>query len=92
MTFCYDQYKKFPEYFDNQDNLLDDVTIWQNDYVTDVKDFHSSGKVSASLGIPLHQLPTKGPTFKMPDGKEITLAKNIYQEAINNVTDLVSKL
>jgi len=60
--------------------------------LNDVKDFHSSGKVSASLGISLHQLPAQGQTFEMPDGKEITLAKDRYAEAVKNVKDLVSKL
>lgn len=39
-------------------------------------------RYSFSVGIPLHQLPEQGQNFKMPDGKEITLAKHRYEEAI----------
>ncbi|MGD1803990.1 AAA family ATPase [Dapis sp. BLCC M126] len=92
ISFCYEQYQKFPEYFTKNNNSLDCLSTWQTAYVTNVKDFHSSGKVSASLGIPLHQLPEQGQTFEMPDGKEITLAKHRYAEAVENVKYLVSKL
>lgn len=92
INFCYEQYQHFPQYFTNKNKSLDYLSTWQNAYVTDVKDFHSSGKVSASLGIPLHQLPAQGQKFKMSDGQEITLAQDTYEEAINNVKYLVSKL
>ncbi|WP_275670403.1 MULTISPECIES: ParA family protein [Okeania] len=92
INFCYKQYQSFPQYFTRNDNSLDSLITWQNAYVTDVKDFHSSGKVSASIGTPLHQLPDKGEIFKMPDGEEITLAKHRYEEAVENVKYLVSKL
>ncbi|WP_293087888.1 ParA family protein [Okeania sp. SIO3B5] len=92
INFCYEQYQHFPQYFTKNDNPLNCLSTWQNAYVTNVKDFHSSGKVSASLGIPLHQLPAQGQNFKMPDGKEITLAKHRYKEAVENIKSLVSKL
>ncbi|WP_237396061.1 ParA family protein [Okeania sp. KiyG1] len=92
INFCYEQYQSFPQYFTKNDNSLDSLITWQNAYVTDVKDFHSSGKVSASLGTPLHQLPAQGQKFKMPDGEQITLAKHRYEEAIENLKSLVSKL
>ena len=92
INFCYEQYQSFPQYFTKNDHPLNCLSTWQNAYVTDVKDFHSSGKVSASLGIPLHQLPDQGQNFKMLDGQEITLAKHRYKEAVENVKYLVSKL
>ncbi|WP_293164986.1 ParA family protein [Okeania sp. SIO2C9] len=92
MNFCYEQYQSFPQYFTKNNNSLNCLSTWQNAYFTNVKDFHSSGKVSASLSIPLHQLPAQGQKFKMPDGKEITLAKHRYEEAVENVKYLVSKL
>ncbi len=92
IDFCYEQYQNFPQYFTEKDNSLNCLSAWQNTYVTDVKDFHSAGKISASLGIPLHQLPKLGETFIMPDGKEIPLKKDRYKEAVENVKYLVSKL
>lgn len=92
INFCYKQYQNFPKYFTRNDNSLDSLITWQNAYFTNVKDFHSSGKVSASIGTPLHQLPDQGQNFKMLDGQEITLAKHRYKEAVENVKYLVSKL
>ena len=67
------------------------ISAWK-DYMTAIKRLCESEKVSASLGIALHQLPHQGKTFIMPDEKEITLTKNTYEEAVENVEDLVSKL
>ncbi|NOD86592.1 ParA family protein [Ruegeria sp. HKCCD6119] len=64
---------------------------WQSLYFSDVKDFHTSGKVSASLGIPLHRLPDQS-NYIMPDGTPVSVPRGNYQEALQHVQDLVSKI
>ncbi|QBF32126.1 ATPase [Thalassococcus sp. S3] len=64
---------------------------WKNLYFSDVKDFHTSGKVSASLGIPLHRLPDQS-NYTMPDGSPVSLPRGNYEEALRHVQDLVNKI
>jgi cellulose biosynthesis protein BcsQ len=50
VDFCYDQCRNYPELFattNSSSNLSSEA--WEKEYFCDVKDFHTPGKVSASL-------------------------------------------
>ncbi|EGT3611574.1 ParA family protein [Morganella morganii] len=89
-SFAFDQYVKFPDLFTNRNITITDRNTWQNEFLSEVKDFHTSGKVSASLGIPLFKL-TKQTHYTMPNGEEINVVRERYREARTHVDQLVNK-
>ncbi|MDE1477600.1 ParA family protein [Xenorhabdus bovienii] len=89
-NFAYEQYKSMQDIFTETEYQVNDLDDWKDEFLSEVKDFHSSGKVSASLGIPLYLLPERT-KYTMPNGDEVILAKNAYQEALDNISDLVDK-
>lgn len=91
VAFSYDQYTAFPDLFAQAQTPPADVSQWREVYVSDVKDFHTSGKVSATLGIPICSLPSRS-SYTMPDGDVVPLPPKNYAEAVENVKDFVSKL
>lgn len=92
VNFCYDQYLKYPELFANTGNSSTlSLAVWENEYFCDVKDFHTPGKVSASLGIPMFKLPQKA-KYDMPDGTSVTLNIERYQDCLDNIDNLVKQL
>lgn len=91
VEFSWKQYQSDPSIFTPTSGAIQKKKDWQNIYFSDVKDFHTAGKVSASLGIPLHRLPDRT-TYQMPDGSPVTLPKANYSEALGHVQDLVSKI
>lgn len=91
VSFCVEQYKQFPKYFAQKQ--LENINEWENAYISDVKDFHSAGKVSATLGIPIVELYKQSKYF-MPDSTEVIISassKNYVEsvEAINNLVDKI---
>jgi len=91
INFCYATYQTHPSLFATTSRPILSQTDWESIYVSDTKDFHTSGKVSAGLGIPLHRLPEHG-SYVMPDGTEIGLPSNNYQLALKHIHDFVDKL
>lgn len=91
LNFCYEQYKKFPNYFASTQSVISSSNDWENYYVSDVKDFHTGGKISASLGIPIYQLPKKT-RYKMPDGSKVSADPKRYQVALNHIVTLAEKI
>lgn len=91
VDFCYDLYKKFPNLFVSSSTNITSVTDWESVFLSDVKDFHTSGKVSASLGIPLYQLPMNS-NYTMPNGDQINMPPQNYAIALQNVRDLVARI
>jgi cellulose biosynthesis protein BcsQ len=90
--FCYDQYCAFPELFAPvTDGPMTDIAEWGNLFVSDIKDFHTAGKVSATLGIPLHRLPERT-TYHMPDGTVVKVPAENYTQAVADVRRFVDKL
>ncbi len=89
--FCYKQYEESPELFATPDYELSSREEWEDYYLSLVKDFHTSGKVSASLGIPLHRLPAKE-KYEMPNGDIVTVTKQRYSQAIEHLTKLSKKI
>ena len=91
IQFCYDQFLKFPQLFNSCDKSINDIDNWQDYYVSDVKDFHTAGKVSAALGIPMFQIPNKS-KYTMPDGTELAISSNSYTQSLTDIDSFVSKL
>lgn len=91
INFCYATYQALPELFASPLEQVQNQKDWESTFVSDTKDFHTSGKVSAGLGIPLHKLPEHG-SYVMPDGTEIGLPSTNYQLALKHVHDFVRKL
>lgn len=91
INFCYATYQAHPEFFAGTSASVPNKGSWESLYVSDTKDFHTSGKVSSGLGIPLHRLPDHG-SYTMPDGTQIGLPANNYQLALKHVQDFVHKL
>ena len=91
VSFAYEQFVAFPGIFAATTTAPLGVDDWSEYYVSDVKDFHTSGKVSATLGIPLVNLPNRS-TYRMPDGEVVNLPPSNYTQAVIDVNKLVDKL
>jgi chromosome partitioning protein len=91
VDFCYQQYQAFPEHFASVDPVPRTCGDWARDYLSDVKDFHTAGKVATALGIPLHQL-TQKTCYEMPNGDSVTLPRDSYKQAVDDVQAFVGKL
>ena len=88
--FAYDQFVKYPNLFTSPANPVNNVDDWKDEYLSEVKDFHTSGKVSATLGIPLLNLPAQT-YYTMPNGEEVQVVRARYEEARDHIDSLVSK-
>lgn len=89
-SFAYDQFVKYPNLFSTPSNPITNVTDWIASYLSEVKDFHTSGKVSATLGIPLLNLPVQT-HYTMPNGEVVQVVRARYEEARDHINDLVNK-
>ncbi|MBS1003505.1 ParA family protein [Acetobacter thailandicus] len=89
--FAWLQYKADPSVFAPLTTAPTNNKEWAEIFMSDVKDFHTAGKVSASLGIPLHRLPRKT-NYVMPDGTDVKIPKANYKESLSHLKDFVSKL
>jgi cellulose biosynthesis protein BcsQ len=90
INFCYKQYKTFPSLFASTNKTISSQEEWEATYVSDIKDFHTAGKVSASLGIPLFNLPKRS-KYTMPDGSEVEVVKARYETALENIELFATK-
>lgn len=90
VDFCRRQQKKFPHIFADVGGTLSS-SVWDNTYMSNIKDFHTAGKVSATLGIPMYKLPAKA-NYTMPDNRSVNLPKRNYMEALNHLNSFVKKL
>jgi hypothetical protein len=91
IEFCERQYRDGPEIFAKCDGSVNTRNDWEEFYVSNTKDFHTAGKVSASLGIPLHRLPAKA-KYRMPDFEEVKLPVHNYAESLKHMRALVDKI
>lgn len=89
--FCYAQYTQFPTLFASTVDPVTSADDWRDIYVSDVKDFHTAGKVSATLGIPLHRLPLRQ-SYKMPDDTVVNLPEDNYTQAVKDIRAFVDKI
>lgn len=91
IDFCYAQFTTFPDLFATCDEIPTSITEWSEIYVSDVKDLHTSGKVSSSLGIPIFNLPNRS-TYIMPDGEKVNLPIANYNDALKDIEKFVNKI
>ncbi|MBR8074610.1 ParA family protein [Burkholderia cenocepacia] len=91
IDFCYAQYSGHSGLFFPCEGAISDRSDWEEYFVSNTKDFHTSAKVSASLGIPLHKLP-EATTYIMPDGTEVKIPPANYSESLANVRSFVGKI
>ena len=89
--FAWQQYQADPSVFATVSPIPTTSKEWSDIFMSDVKDFHTSGKVSASLGIPLHQLPQQT-NYTMPDGTIINIPKTNYEDSLVYLKGFVAKL
>lgn len=91
VTFCYQQSQTHPNLFAPLTTPITNQKQWSDAYVSDTKDFHTAGKVSATLGIPLHRLPNHT-NYTMPDGEVVKVPSGNYKDSLDHVEMLVSKI
>lgn len=98
IEYAHKQQKLFPFLFSNKDKTntgqtkaLSQQGDFTKTYVSNVKDFHTSGKVSASLGLPIMSLPKKS-SYIMPDGDKVILPKGNYSLSVDEIRDLTSRI
>ncbi len=91
IEFCYVQWSKNNGIFTNYQGSIKSKDDYEAAYVSNIKDFHTAGKVSASLGIPLHRLPNSS-TYEMPDGENVQLPTRNYKESLDHIESFVSKI
>ena len=90
-NFCYQQYENSPELFSETQSVISSQSEWVDYFLSSIKDFHTPGKVSASLGIPLHKLPPKE-KYIMPNGQTVIVRKERSKEARDELSKLVLKI
>lgn len=88
VTFGWKQYAADPTIFSPCGTAPTDRNQWERLFISNIKDFHTAGKVSASLGIPLHRLPAQN-SYVMPNGQTVKLPAQNYQESLKHLTDFV---
>ncbi|ENN8404535.1 ParA family protein [Proteus mirabilis] len=88
--FIYQQQQSFPSLFTPRSTQITTRQQWEQEFLSEVKDFHTSGKVSASLGIPLFKLVAQT-HYTMPNGETINVVRERYREARDHINNLVSK-
>lgn len=91
IDFCYEQFNKFPSLFAPCQHTPTSSKEWENYYFSGIKDFHTSGKVSSSLGIPMSMLP-KESKYRMPDGSVVKLPISNYSQALKEIELFVDKI
>lgn len=91
IDFCYKQFIQYPDLFADCSSTPTSFDEWADFYVSDIKDFHTAGKVSSSLGIPMFRLSNQS-KYKMPDGTVVNLPVSNYPRALENIIMFVNKL
>ncbi|MVF49519.1 AAA family ATPase [Pseudomonas monteilii] len=91
IDFAWKQYAADPTIFANCKHPPTTLQDWEDLFVSNVKDFHTAGKVSASLGIPLHRLPAQN-SYHMPNGEKVQLPRRNYEESLDHLEGFVAKL
>lgn len=91
IDYAWDQFQKDPGIFWTCNPTPTTKDAWEKLFVSNVKDFHTAGKVSASLGIPLHKLPDHN-TYTMPSGEQVGIPRGNYKESLGHLRKFVGKL
>jgi cellulose biosynthesis protein BcsQ len=85
ISFAYDQYKAYPNRFTSEDEY--DKPTWSKRYIHEIKDFHTPGKVSSALGIPMYKL--KANKYTMPNKDVVEISTKQIKESHENLNDFV---
>lgn len=72
VDFCFRQYQNFPQFFSS--SSIPTKSSWEISYICCVKDFHSAGKVSSTLGLPITSVSSG--TYTLPDGTDVLLTRD----------------
>ncbi|WP_122524616.1 ParA family protein [Pseudomonas viridiflava] len=91
IQYAWEQFKLDPSIFAGTGDPIATRKQWEDAYVSNVKDFHTSGKVSASLGIPLHRLVHQT-NYEMPHGEKVSVPTRNYSDSLQHLQDFVHKL
>ena len=91
IDFAYQQYVADPSIFCPPGSAVGSKAQFESLYISNVKDFHTAGKVSASLGIPIHRLPNQT-NYVMPNGDNVNIPSKNYSASLNHVQQFVAKL
>lgn len=91
VDFAYQQYVADPAIFYPTRTAVRDKAHFESLYISNVKDFHTAGKVSASLGIPIHRLPNQT-NYVMPNGENVNIPSKNYSASLSHVHQFVAKL
>jgi predicted nucleic acid-binding protein len=93
LDICWKHCQTYPAYFAplNNNATATSKRAFAELYMSDVKDFHSAGKVAAALGIPMYRL-TQSSRYTMPDGSTINLPKANYEVALGEIDNLVDRI
>ena len=89
VDFCYNQCNRYPQYFDTK--IYNNKSEWESKYISDVRDFHSAGKVSSTVGIPITDL-IKRTQYVMPDNTKVTLPIHNYEDSVKDINTLAMNL
>lgn len=93
IDFCFEQWNQSNSLFSPTQNVITTQKDWESYFVSNVKDFHTVGKISSSLGIPLHRIKSQT-TYTMPDGTGTTVqpAHSTYSAALDHVVKFTNKI
>lgn len=91
LAFAYQQYIADPSIFSPRSTTINNIADFEQQYISNVKDFHTAGKVSASLGIPIHRLPRQT-NYAMPNGNNVNIPSRNYADSLNHVHQFVARL
>jgi cellulose biosynthesis protein BcsQ len=91
IDFCYEQWDSSKELFARITSEEVERDEWEGLFVSNVKDFHTVGKISSSLGIPLHRLCSKS-QYEMPDGTSVQISPEGHNAAVEHISKFTNKL
>lgn len=91
IDYVYQQYAADQSIFYPTATPIHNKADFENLYISNVKDFHTAGKVSASLGVPIHRLPNQT-NYVMPNGDNVNIPSKNYSVSLSHVQQFVSKL
>jgi cellulose biosynthesis protein BcsQ len=91
IDYAYDQYVADPSIFWATTAPLTTKAEFEDIFMSNVKDFHTAGKVSASLGVPIHRLPRQT-NYIMPNGENVNIPSKNYATSLDHVHKFVAKL
>lgn len=88
---CYGHYNRHKNLFAETDMGTSTISDWEEVFMSQVKDFHTAGKISSSLGIPMYKLPERT-RYVMPDKTAVSIKEERYSEALNEIELIVDRI